>query len=198
MDVATREKEIAKWDSLDEVTRKETSRPEILVLGQTFDKDYQLPRKAIFWTKGIKQDSDGQSFGSGMLSLELVLLDRLGFDLDKNAYAMNETLRILIRTIIPFLIMIVIAMLMKPEQSKRLDMFFVKMKTPVDTDHDEDVRQLKLSYEDPHRFDHKKLFSNSSWEFDKWTKVDVIGFIISTVVAVSVIMFLILLLSIGS
>jgi len=198
MDVTARQKEIEKWDSLDEVAKKETSRPEPLTMGQAFQKDYQLPRKAIFWTKGIKPDSNGRAFGSGILSLELVLLDKLGFDLQKNTYAMNETIRILIRTIIPFLILIVIALVMKPENGRRINLFFVKMKTPVHTNPEEDARQLKLSYADPHRFDHKKLFPNSSWEFDKWTKVDMIGFIVSAVVAVGVIMFLILLLSIGS
>jgi SSS family solute:Na+ symporter len=198
MDVVARQKEIEKWHSLDETAKTATPRPEPLTIGQTFEKEYQLPRKAIFWTKGIKQDSDGRLLGSGMLNTELILLDKMGFDLRNNAYAMNETIRILIRTIIPFVILIVIALVMKPEDGKRIDLFFVKMKTPVHTDHAEDARQLKLSYADPHRFDYRKLFPNSSWEFDKWTKVDIIGFIISTVVAVGVIMFLLLLLSIGS
>ena len=165
---------------------------------QTFEKNYKLPRKAIFWTKGIKADSNGQRSGRGIISAELVVLDKLGFDLQKNTYAMNETIRILIRTIVPFMIMVIIALIMKPEKNDRIDRFFGKMKTPVRVDHQEDAKELALSYADPHRFDYKKLFPNSSWEFDKWNKVDTIGFIVSTIIGVGVIVFLMLLLSLGS
>jgi SSS family solute:Na+ symporter len=146
---------------------------------------------------GIKPDSEGQKYGSGMLSLELVLLDKLGFDLQKNPYALNETIRILIRTLTPFVILIVISFLTRRDDKAMLDRFYVKMKTQVNIDPDEDVRQMELSYADPSRFDHCKLLPKSDWEFDKWTKTDTVGFGISTVVAALVIFFLIGLISIG-
>lgn len=198
MDITERNEKIKKYNSLDESLRKDTAIPELLVVGQSFEKSYQLPPKSIFWTKGIKLDEDGKSYGSGTLSLELVLLEKMGFNLRTNQYAMNETIRILIRTIVPFLILIIVALRTKPDQEKEIDLFFVKMKTPVETDPAKDIEEMKLSYADPHRFDHCKLFPNSNWEFDKWTKVDTIGFIISSIAAVGIIMFLMLLLSIGS
>ncbi|MBW8034872.1 MAG: sodium:solute symporter family protein [Planctomycetes bacterium] len=198
MDVTERNEQIEKYNSIDESLRKDTAMPELLVVGQNFEKTYQLPSKSIFWTKGIKLDDDGNSYGSGTLSLELVLLDKMGFNLRTNQYAMNETIRILIRTIVPFLILIILALLTKPDEEKEIDLFFVKMKTPVDTDPAKDIEEMRLSYADPHRFDHKKLFPGSNWEFNKWTKVDTIGFIISCIVAVVIIMFLMFLLSIGS
>ncbi|TFG50993.1 MAG: sodium:solute symporter family protein, partial [Candidatus Brocadiia bacterium] len=198
MDIAEREKEIEKWQFLDDAAKKEKPCPVSLKFGESFEKNYKLPRKAIFWTMGIKLDSDGKSYGSGMLNTELVVLEKLGFNLQNNAYAMNETIRILMRTIVPFLIMIIISLLMKTENNGRIDRFFAKMKTPVDIDPREDDKQLKLSYADPHRFNYKKLFPNSSWEFDKWNKVDTVGFIVSTLIAVSVIVLLMLLLWIGS
>jgi SSS family solute:Na+ symporter len=198
MDVTERNEQIQKYNSLDESLRKDTAIPELLIVGQNFEKTYQLPSKSIFWTKGIKLDKDGNSYGSGTLSLELVLLDKIGFNLRTNQYAMNETIRILIRTIVPFLILIIVALRTKPDEDKEIDLFFVKMKTPVETDPAKDIEQMKLSYADPHRFDYRKLFPNSNWEFDKWTKVDTVGFIISSIAAVGIIMFLMLLLSIGS
>ena len=35
----------------------------------------------------------------------------MGFDLSKNPYALNETIRILIRTIVPFLILVAVSYL---------------------------------------------------------------------------------------
>jgi hypothetical protein len=56
---------------------------------------------------------------------------------------------------------------------------------------------MELSYADPGRFDDRKLFPNSDWEFDKWDKTDTVGFVISAVVAVLVVLFLMGLLAIG-
>ena len=146
---------------------------------------------------GIKADPEGRRYGSGMLSMELVLLDKIGIDLQKTPYALNETIRILIRTLTPFVILIVISFLTRRDDKTMLDRFYVKMKTRVNVDPDEDARQMKLSYADPRRFDYRKLLPKSDWEFDKWTKTDTIGFAISTIVAVSVVLFLIGLISIG-
>jgi len=197
MDVTARAKEIERWERMSAIGKAEGPRPDSLQEGETFEKTYQLPSKAIFWTKGIKLDSDGTRYGSGTLSLELVLLDTLGFNLQQNPYALNETIRILIRTITPFLILILVSRLTQPDDRRRLDRFFVKMKTLVRIDPQEDAKELELSYADPNRFDHKKLFPHSNWEFDKWTRTDLVGFIVSALVAVGVVLFLLLLLSIG-
>jgi SSS family solute:Na+ symporter len=103
----------------------------------------------------------------------------------------------LIRTFTPFVILIVISFCSRRDDKAMLDRFYVKMKTQVNTDPDEDTRQMELSYADPGRFDHRKLLPKSDWEFDKWDKTDTIGFAISTAVAVLVVFFLIGLISIG-
>jgi SSS family solute:Na+ symporter len=197
MDVVARQRAIERWDALQRKGQTTTARPESLQEGQTFDKTYQLPKRSIFWTKGIALDQSGRSCGSGMLSLELVLLDKIGFDLQENPYALNETIRIMIRTATPFLILIVVSFLTELQDQRLLDKFFVKMKTPVRVDTSEDARELELSYNNPHRFDGKKLFPGSYWEFDRWTKTDLIGFLVSAFVAIAVIVFLMALLSVG-
>lgn len=197
MDVTARAKEIEKWKLMSAAGKAEGPRPETLREGDTFEKTYQLPSKAIFWTKGIKLNSEGKRFGSGTISLELVLLDKLGFDLQKNPYALNETIRILIRTLTPFVILVLISFLTRRDDKTMLDRFYVKMKTPVHVDPDEDVRQMELSYENPSRFDDRKLFPKSEWEFDKWTKTDTVGFGISALVAALVVLFLMGILAIG-
>lgn len=194
MDVEKRSADIQMWEK-----SPSGKKPDIISLGEVYTQSYTQPSRSIFWGKGIKLDENGRKFGSGMLSLELVLLDKLGFDLSKNPYALNETIRILIRTIIPFLILIVVSLLTRRDDKDLLDRFFVKMKTPVDTDPDEDVKKLALSYDNPRRFDHTNLFGpGSDWEFNKWTRTDMVGFLISCAMAAGVILLLIGLISLGS
>ena len=194
MDVEKRKDDIQAWEE-----NPIAEKPEAITLGDVYTQIYTQPSRSIFWGKGIKLDENGQKLGSGMLSLELVLIDKMGFDLCKNPYAMNETIRILIRTIIPFLILIGVSLLTRRDDKDLLDRFFVKMKTPVDTDPDEDLKKLAISYEDPRRFDHTNLFgAGSDWEFNKWTKTDSVGFAISCVAAVAVILLLIGLISLGA
>jgi len=192
MDIDMRQAAIVEWDRLDGQAQAQGPRPEPLVLGQSFDKEFLPPSKAVFWTSGIKRD-----YGSGSLSLELILLDKLGFDLEANPYAMNETLRITIRTITPFMIFILVILFTKPDKKEMLDRFFVKMKTPVSADREMDKKELELSLAEPRRFDHKKLFPNSSWEFYKWTKVDTVGFLFAVLGVALILGLLKLLVSIG-
>lgn len=193
MEVQERQKEIEQWQKVPH----DTTVPEPLQTGQAYEKVYVLPGQPIFWTKGIKVDPKGHGYGSGMLNLELVLLDKMGFDLRNHPYALNETIRILIRTLTPFAVLIVISLLTRRDDQTRLDRFYAKMKTIVHTDPREDARQMELSYANPHRFDDCKLFPQSDWELYKWDKTDTVGFVISAAVAVLVVLFLMGLLSIG-
>jgi len=193
MEVNQRQREIEKWQT----ATADSEKPQTLTVGQAYEKTFHLPSKPIFWTMGIKADSNGEKYGSGMLSLELIILDKLGFDLQKNPYALNETIRILIRTFTPFVILIVISYFTRRDDKAMLDRFYVKTKTQVNVDPAEDDRQMELSYANPDRFDHRKLLPKSDWEFDKWNKTDTIGFAISTVVAVLVILLLVGLISLG-
>jgi SSS family solute:Na+ symporter len=197
MEVQQRQREIEQWVSDNPQASDDSSLPKPLQAGQIYEKTYVLTGQSIFWTKGIKADPEGNSYGSGMLSLELVLLDNMGFDLQKNPYALNETIRILIRTLTPFVMLIAVSFLTRRNDKNRLDRFYVKMKTKVHPNPQKDAQQMELSYAAPDRFDDRKLFPQSDWEFDKWDKTDCIGFIISAVIAVLVVFFLMGLLCIG-
>jgi len=119
---------------------------------------------------------DGQVRGAGLLSPELVLLDKLGWDLSKNVHAWNETLRILIRLLIPFLILVVGSLLTKRDDSERLNRLFARLRTPTSADHEEDAREVERSYHDTNRFKETLLSPNSNWELFKMSKRDGIAF----------------------
>ena len=69
------------------------------------------------------------------------------------------------------------------------------LRNPANAQKDE--KELKLSFKNPQRFDHRKLFPNSNWEFYKWNKVDAIGFLVAVMVLLAIIAMLKILLSIG-
>jgi SSS family solute:Na+ symporter len=74
-----------------------------------------------------------------------------------------------------------IALLHNPAETEaqarvRLDRFFVKLKTPVAPTPELDEENIAVSLADTSRFDHCRLFHNSRWEFQRWTRGDVIGF----------------------
>ncbi|MCD4830391.1 MAG: sodium:solute symporter family protein [Anaerohalosphaeraceae bacterium] len=197
MDVDVRMVEIEKWDRLNTAGMAETIRPVVLRVGDEFTRTYKLPVKSIFWTKGVKANGQKQRQGYGMLSLELLLIDKLGGNLSANPYALNETIRIATRTTVPFIVLVIVSFLTKRDDKKMLDRFFVKMKTRVSRDHDTDAREMQLSYANPDRFNDRKLFPNSDWEFDKWTREDAVGFTLSVVTVFVVIGFLMLLIGVG-
>ncbi len=197
MDLQAREKEIVDWNELDALGKAEGGRPEPLEVGGKFHRTYQLPRKSIFWTQGVARNSEGVLEGHGMLNIGLLAIDRLGWDLSKNSYALNETLRVILRIVVPFGALILVALLTKPLDKALLDRFYVKMKTPVLPDSEEDEKELALSYENPARFDHLKMLRNSNWEFGKWDKLDMIGFLISCSTVVAIVGLLFVMVSIG-
>ena len=193
MDAEASADAIAKWN-----VSKVGEKPEALTVGDTYTRAYTQASRSIFWTQGIKVNGDGRKQGSGLLSLELVLLDKMGIDLSKNPYALNETIRILIRTIVPFLILVLVSLLTRRDDKALLDRFFVKMKTPVEGDPEEDTRQLELSYADPRRFDDQNMFGpGSDLEFNKWNRTDAVGFLLSCLAAIGVVLLLVGLISLG-
>ncbi|MFA5292725.1 MAG: sodium:solute symporter family protein [Phycisphaerae bacterium] len=198
MDLQIRDKQIETWDKLNLIGKARGTRPAPLVAGQRFERVYQIKPKSVFWMQGVKRNDNGEITGCGMLNIDLVLLDKMGIDLSKFPYALNESIRVLFRVIIPFGVLIIFSLVTRPDDKERLDRFFVKMKTPVHKDHDADKQEIELSYANPQRFDHLKLFPNSQWEFSKWDKTDVVGFLISVAVAVAIVGLLYLIATIGS
>jgi solute:Na+ symporter, SSS family len=197
-DVQAREREITEWDRQLAEGRAGGVRPKPLAVGERFETVHVLPQKSIFWTKGLKVDPRGQTFGSGMLSLELVALDKLGFDLARNPYALNETIRVLVRTFFPFLVLAVVAFVTRPEDKARLDRFYVRMKTRVVPDRARDAQEVALSNADPRRFDHQRLFPSSQWEWDKWDREDAVGFGLAILVLFGILGLLYGVLSVGA
>ncbi len=135
---------------------------------------------------------------SGDFKLEYVLFDWLNFDLPAMSDQLLETMKFPALILTPFLVMFVVSLLTRRNSEVALDRYYVKMRTPVDPEPASDVAELEKSYAEPHRYDHKKLFPRSNWEFQKPTTADIIGFIVSVGICFLIIYIAVWMAKIGS
>ena len=136
--------------------------------------------QSIYWTGGVKKNEEegGEKIGQGSFRFDMVIYDKLlGLDLTQYRKAALKTLEFPFKIIAPFLVMIIASLLTQPNSKKALDRLYVKMKTPVDPDPEGDAREIDVSYAQPDRFNDRKLFPGSNWEFERPTKMDFWGFV---------------------
>lgn len=195
-DITLRQEAIVEWDRLNALGQATGARPTTLIEGSTWEKTFKNPPMPVFWSDKIEV-VDGQKVGRGYIKIELVMLHLLGWDLSKNGYALNETLFILVRVIVPFAILMIVAKLTRPEDPARLDRFYVKMRTKVNADPVLDAKEMELSYADPHRFDHMKMFPKSNWEMRKWDRDDWYGVFMTIAASIGCVVLLWLAVTIG-
>lgn len=198
-DVIQREQEITAWQAMAARGIVTHEAPLPITEGEKFVKKYAVPRKSIFWAGGVHTGSDGELRGEGLVSLELVLYDLAGMDLAGNSYALNETLRIVTRTLVPFLIIILVSLFTRHtrEEEELLDRFYVRMKTPVAKTPEQDRLEVEASYADVTRFDHLKLFPGSNWQFTRWDRTDTMGFILALLMVGFILLLLLLVVNLG-
>ena len=72
------------------------------------------------------------------------------------------------------------------------------MKTPVVPDVEQDRKNLEQAYENREQLEQRKLFPHSSFEFQKPTAVDVIGFVLCVITCFGVIGLAVWIASIGA
>ena len=136
--------------------------------------------QSIYWTGGVKENEEegGDKIGQGSFRFDMVIYDKLlGLNLTQYRKAALKTLEFPFKIIAPFLVMIIASLLTQPNSKKALDRLYVKMKTPVDPDPEGDAREIDVSYARPDRFNDRKLFPGSNWEFEQPTKMDFWGFV---------------------
>ncbi len=197
MDVQERDRAIGTWDRLNAAGKSEGVRPLEIKTGDQFEKKVLLPKKSIFWSDGFNV-TNGNTTGMGYLKFELIVLDKLGWNLSKNSYSLNETLTFLFRIFIPFLVLMLVAFFTQPEDKKLLDQFYGKMLTPVVGTHEDDDREMALTRANPTRYNHLKIFPDSNWEFRRWNREDWLGVIVSCIAVMSVIALLVFIIGLGS
>lgn len=178
IDVQERNQEIIKWKEQNALGLTTKVCPEPLCEGQEFAKVFASKERAIFWDNisAIKNEQGNLiKKGEGMLKADMLLLYYLGTPLEKLSFPMLETLRYVTQFLLSFGTFIIVALLTKPQSKDDLDQFYGRLRTPSYADHAKDAQEMAKTITDPNRFNHVKLFPDSSWEFNKWAKFDLSG-----------------------
>ena len=197
-DILKRDEAIDAWKKLDAKGIATTPMPAPLALGDDLTITTKPPSKSIYWTKGVAVDKDGTRYGRGFFNVEMAFLDKVGLDLASMPNPMIETLRLPFKIVLPIVLMILLSLFTSPVSKQVLDKFYVRMKTPVRPDHEEDKREVELSYQNPGRFESTKLFPGTNFELTKWDKVDTIGFSLGVLGTILVIGLTLLMANIGA
>ena len=222
-DVARRSLKIQAWRA-QEGKAPGALEPKELKVGEEFMETRTTAPRSVFWKDGFarlsgpekpavvtteKDDSGARvvtrRYGSetrfrglGFFNFDFLLYRAIGVDLQGLSREAVEALRLPLKVLVPFLVMIIASLLTRPNSKESLDRFYVKMKTPTEPDPDKDKRELELSYASPNRFDHKKLFPGSSLEIQRPGSMDILGFMLSCLGVVAVILLALWVANLGA
>ncbi len=161
-------------------------------VGQKIRKEFIIPPASLYFdsvARSNPEDANSSMTGLGRLKAELVVGRMTGLDLQNMKPSTLMTLRYLIASLLPFIILIPVSLITRDKGlEKNIARFYVKMKTKVIADRELDKAELQKSYDNPTRFDHLKLFPNSNWEFCKWDKDDTWGVLASSALTIGILL----------
>ena len=225
-DVARRNGQIALWERRSAAGSDELGpRPDPITMGDPMQDTFTTGGKPIYWKESVTPiDTGGKSAleeverteegntvtvrsryrpdcrlkGHGSFNLDFVVYDLLGVPLTQMSNPALETLRLPPRLLLPFVVMILGSLVTKPVQREMLDRYYVKMKTPVNPDPEIDRAELAKSYQDPSRFDHRRLCSKFGLEIQKPRPIDFIGFPLGFAICFAIIWLTVWLARLGS
>lgn len=171
--------------------------PPLATVGEEITIKRTMGGQPIFWRGGISPNAGGTLAGQGAFSLDYVGYQLLGFDLSKCSLATLETLRLPPRLFTPFLFLILVSLVTKPNSEETLDRYYAKMKTEVIPDPELDRQNLEESYRNPKRFEDQRLFPGSNIEMLRPNAKDIGGFLACIVACGLIVWMLVWLASIG-
>ena len=150
-------------------------------VGEPVTRTQVIEPVSVFFEEGVVRtnlhDLNSPKTGVGLFRVEAYLISLLGVDVTRFTPAGLMTTRYLVDATVPVLILIVVSLLTQPTDPARVGRFYVRLKTPVAATLEQDARDVEESYAHPTRFDHRKLFPTSNWEFTKWDRQDTLGFL---------------------
>jgi hypothetical protein len=170
--------------------------------GLEIKKPVHIEPVSVFFEDGVAraepEDPKSPFEGLGRFNIEVYLLSLAGIDVSRFSPGMLLTTRLLMNALVPFSLLIVISLFTRPTDRERLDRFYARLKTPIGASPEADRAAVLESYANPGRFDHTKLFRDSTWEFTKWDRLDTLGFFACCGGVLVVLVFLKAVLLIGA
>jgi solute:Na+ symporter, SSS family len=124
--------------------------------------------------------------GHGRFDFELYLLKCAGLRVESLSAGGMLAAQFFFDGLFPFAVLIGVSYLTPRTEPGRVARFYGKMKTPVGATPELEARAIEETARNPSRFDNQKIFPNSQWEFCKWTKEDLVGFLACCVVSTAI------------
>ncbi|MBA4137050.1 MAG: transporter [Opitutus sp.] len=150
-------------------------------VGETFLRTQRTEPVSIYFEEGVvrvdPKDLSSPKTGRGLFRAEVWLISLFGVDVAGFNSAQLMTTRYLVDALLPILILLVVSWLTQPTDPVRVARFYARMKTPVASTLELDAEEVAVSYANPTRYDHHKIFPRTNWEFTKWNRQDTIGFL---------------------
>lgn len=164
-----------------EATQEDVRLGKAAETGEIITKEHRINPVPLFFENGLARldpsDPDSPKEGVGRFNIEIYLVALMGVNVSNFTPPVILTVRFLVDAFLPILILLVVSWMTPIGDKEKLDRFYARLKTPVGETHEADAEAVALSYANPSRFDHTKLFPGSNWELTKWDKTDAIGFI---------------------
>lgn len=148
-------------------------------VGQRITKPRVIPAYPIFFERVAREnpeDPNSRLLGYGRFNAEIWVLSLVGIDFTGFTKAQLVAVRFVFDALFPLLLLIVLSYFSKPASKKTLDYFFAKIHTPVQPTPEEDERKVAENAAHFDKFESRKLFPRSQWEFHKPMKMDYLGF----------------------
>jgi Na+/proline symporter len=149
--------------------------------GEMISKEHHSEPVPLFFEDGVARknpaDPDSPKEGIGRFNIEIYLVALVGMNVRNFSPPMIMTVRFVVDSVLPILILIAVSYVTRAGDSKKLARFYARLKTPVGPTPEADAAAVATSYDHPSCFDHTKIFPKSNWEFTKWDKQDLIGFL---------------------
>jgi SSS family solute:Na+ symporter len=173
---------------------------EAVQVGQMIEKDRVLPSYPIFYEDVARENPDDPNsrlMGFGRFHAEVWLLSLVGIDFSNFNKAQLNTVRFMFDALFPILFLIVVSYLTKPVKKDLLDYFYAKVHTPVQPEPEADLALVQKNAANMEKFESRKLFPKTQWEFHKPMKMDYIGFFGTWVLVGVVILVMWIFMNIG-
>lgn len=161
-------------------TRADVAAGKALHVGDAIKRETTVAPFAVYFdavARARPADPNSPLEGLGRFNVENYSLSLLGVPVGDFSASQITAIRWGFDGLFPFVSLIVFSLLTKPDELERADRLFAKLRTPVAPTPQLDKEEIELSVQKPDRFDYKKIFPRSSWQFTRWNRDDVLGFL---------------------
>jgi SSS family solute:Na+ symporter len=138
-----------------------------------------VPPTGIFFETVLRRDPTDPSspaLGTGRFHAELWVLSWFGLELHRWTKAELNAARFAFDALFPFVVLVLVSLLTRPEPPSVLRSFFLRLRVPVQPTPEADRQAVQEALQNPEQWEARKLFPRSSWEIGKPSWEDVLGF----------------------